>query len=255
MSLKDILGVTEHNNITRAMRMLESNTCILFRKRSSEEDYIDIQSEEGEGCRAPVGRYGGRNVVVLEASKLGTCLELDTVAHELLHVIGLHHEHVRDDRDNYIKVHWENIEKGHSHQASATTFSGNLLHSFESQFSKVVSDQAISHGVEYDYLSIMHYAKDASAKPGTISLETLDSAYQDLIGKQKEPSKGDYMKVCKIYNCKECMGEPMLPQSITPSECRDRLWQCPNFVSKADDCYHYSVVENCCATCSRVNRS
>ncbi|KAJ1368227.1 hypothetical protein KIN20_029310, partial [Parelaphostrongylus tenuis] len=32
-----------------------------------------------------------------------------TVQHELLHVIGLWHEHMRYDRDKYVKIHYENI--------------------------------------------------------------------------------------------------------------------------------------------------
>ena len=31
------------------MRSLERNTCLRFKKRGSERDYVDIQNEKGEG--------------------------------------------------------------------------------------------------------------------------------------------------------------------------------------------------------------
>ena len=41
-----------------------------------------------------------------------SCVEVDIVVHELMHAIGLWHEHMRYDRDDYIKVHYENIDPG-----------------------------------------------------------------------------------------------------------------------------------------------
>lgn len=41
-----------------------------------------------------------------------SCVEPDIVIHELLHTIGLWHEHMRADRDDYIRVLYKNIEPG-----------------------------------------------------------------------------------------------------------------------------------------------
>lgn len=49
---------------------------------------------------------------MLETNSLATCLEFDIVLHELMHIIGLWHEQMRFDRDNYIKIHYENIAPG-----------------------------------------------------------------------------------------------------------------------------------------------
>ncbi|KAJ1357165.1 hypothetical protein KIN20_029744 [Parelaphostrongylus tenuis] len=37
------------------------------------------------------------------------CVTDQIVQHEMLHIIGLYHEHNRYDRDKYIKVHYENV--------------------------------------------------------------------------------------------------------------------------------------------------
>ncbi|KAK6730506.1 hypothetical protein RB195_007143 [Necator americanus] len=183
----------EKKVIFDAMKKIDENTCIRFKPRkSSEEDYVDIQNNLAEGCYTTVGRNGGRSILNLEASRIQSCMQLDSVIHELLHVLGLWHEHMRADRDEYIKVHQENIQLG-----------------FKNQFAKMMAPDAATYGVPYDYLSIMHYPKDANAVPGTITIETLDPKYQDAIGKQKEPSKNNYKKICLIYKCSVCQGEEM----------------------------------------------
>ncbi|KIH49170.1 astacin, partial [Ancylostoma duodenale] len=79
---------------------------------------------------------------------------------------------------------------------------------YENQFA-LTSLEPDPYGIPYDYYSIMHLWKDAFAKPDTITIETLDKMYQDIIGKQKKPSKWDYKRICYMYRCDVCMGEKM----------------------------------------------
>uniref|UniRef100_A0A1I7ZN67 Metalloendopeptidase n=1 Tax=Steinernema glaseri TaxID=37863 RepID=A0A1I7ZN67_9BILA len=144
-----------------------------------------------QGCYTNVGRVPGRNVVMLEANSQATCVEHDIVIHELFHTIGLWHEHMRYDRDDYIKVHYENIEQ-----------------MYFSQFAKVPKGESDTFGVEYDYRSVMHYAKDAFAmRKNLVSMETLDSQFQEVIGKVADASPSDYKKICTLYECRVCRGE------------------------------------------------
>ncbi|VDP15374.1 unnamed protein product [Heligmosomoides polygyrus] len=182
------------STITTAMQTIAENTCIRFKARGSEPDYVEIQNIKGNGCSAFVGHSPGSNPVMLENNSEATCLRHDLVIHELLHVIGLWHEHQRIDRDKYIQVIYSNI--------AADAWS---------QFTFVGKDfGATTYDLPYDYTSIMHYGKTVYSFNGGITMQTLDPKYQDIIGTAKEPSANDYRKVCLAYGCQTCMGSKML---------------------------------------------
>lgn len=94
--------------IEQAILAFHRNTCIRFIPRYNETDYIIITGED-TGCWSSVGRIGGQQAVNLQP---GGCFGQTpgTIIHELSHAIGVLHEHSRPDRDEYIKIHWENIQ-------------------------------------------------------------------------------------------------------------------------------------------------
>lgn len=63
-----------------------------------------------DSCYSWVGRQGNGGQTV-SLSRQG-CLYHNTVQHELLHALGFNHEQTRSDRDNHIRVYWENIIDG-----------------------------------------------------------------------------------------------------------------------------------------------
>lgn len=71
------------------------------------------------------------------------------IIHEIVHVMGFWHEHQRPDRDKYVKILWENIEKGKKHN-----------------FDKKEDYLYPIKIFEYDYQSIMHYEPLAYSKNG-----------------------------------------------------------------------------------------
>ncbi|WKX89253.1 hypothetical protein Q1695_008700 [Nippostrongylus brasiliensis] len=174
--------------IREAMKRIEKNTCIRFKRRTDEADYIHFKNVEGEGCHSKIGRFPGENVVVLEHSFTSTCMEPHLVQHELFHVIGLWHEQARRDRDDYITVNYNNVKDGQNHQ-----------------FNKVKVGLSTTFDIPYDYRSLMHYGPSAFAKPGTIAIETKDKSYQSVIGTATDASPSDYRKVCLMYKCAKCM--------------------------------------------------
>lgn len=59
-------------------------------------------------CWSIIGRGGGRQLL-----KMGNfCLQLGTAIHEAMHAAGFYHEQSRFDRDNYVKIFWNNIQSG-----------------------------------------------------------------------------------------------------------------------------------------------
>ncbi|CAJ0961622.1 unnamed protein product, partial [Mesorhabditis belari] len=190
----------ENSIIMDAMRRITANTCIRFQKWNGESDYVEVQNRQNEGCYTIVGRQPGRNVVMLEANDRATCVEPDIVIHELFHTIGLWHEHMRNDRDQYIRVNFDNIPSY-----------------YQSQFEKVTPDEATTYDIPYDYRSVMHYAEDAFAKPGRISMQTVNPSYQRIIGKAVDAAQSDYAKVCIMYGCNMCMGKTYDQQSLVNS--------------------------------------
>uniref|UniRef100_A0AC35FMV6 Metalloendopeptidase n=1 Tax=Panagrolaimus sp. PS1159 TaxID=55785 RepID=A0AC35FMV6_9BILA len=202
--------------IQTAMKAIENNTCLRFQKRKNEKDYLDLQNERNQGCYTTVGRQSGKNVVMLEANALATCVEHDIVVHELMHTLGLWHEHMRADRDKFIKVHYENIETA-----------------YYSQFEKVPPSEATTYNITYDYRSVMHYAKDAFGKSSSVvTMETLDPKFQNVIGKVTDPAPSDYYKICSIYQCQRCINAPFNAQTIANFE-RQRNISLPTTTTQA----------------------
>ena len=117
--------------IWEAMDEVMAVTAVRFvPRRAGHEDYVTFQSSTG--CSAHVGRQGGQQSVFLSTS----CGKW-TVVHELLHALGVMHEHTRDDRDDFVQVNFDNIRSDKEHNFETSKF-------------------AFDSG-RYDYESIMHY--------------------------------------------------------------------------------------------------
>lgn len=185
----------ERQLIAKVMQAISSNTCIKFRETDGNDGYDFIDIQNSKGCFSGVGRIpgGGRNPVFLKSTRTeGTCMNNREITHELLHTLGLHHEHNRADRDRYINIIVDNVQQ-----------------EYRNQFAKVNPIHTTAYGVPYDYRSIMHYKKDSAARAsGLITIETKNKAFQNIIGTSTDASVGDYQKICAMYECTTCMGHP-----------------------------------------------
>ena len=75
----------------------------------------------------------------------------------------------------------------------------NILQGFEYGFEKLMSDQATTLNLGYDYASIMHYSATTFARQGVSALMANDPNIP--IGGAQELSPLDAAKANLLYNC------------------------------------------------------
>lgn len=75
------------------------------------------------------------------------CFRLYTIVHEFIHALGFHHMQSSYDRDEFVRIVWENINPANTNN-----------------FNLYGQDRVTHFGVEYDYGSVMHYSKTSFSK-------------------------------------------------------------------------------------------
>ncbi|XP_072161067.1 uncharacterized protein [Bemisia tabaci] len=98
----------EYQKVQDAMRDIMQGSCVRFKERSGELDYVYIQNNYifETASVSILGRKGGMQVLSVFYREF----QKKTVLHELGHVLGLEDEHRRPDRDHYVEVIWDNLE-------------------------------------------------------------------------------------------------------------------------------------------------
>lgn len=129
--------------IINAMREIESKSCIKFKKRENEGDFVIFRT--GHGCFSGVGRKSGRQIVSLGHG----CENFGIILHELMHVVGFYHLHQRSDRDKFLNIHWDNINPMY-------------INNF-----KLLSPDVMPINDFFDYQSIMMYGSSSFSKDRT----------------------------------------------------------------------------------------
>ncbi|XP_041962648.1 zinc metalloproteinase nas-33-like isoform X2 [Alosa sapidissima] len=165
----------DRNLIQRAMASIQSSSCIRFRPRQTERDYLQIYS--GTGCSSFVGRRGSVQQVSLQRPG---CMFLGTIQHEFLHALGFNHEHQRSDRDKYVRIHLENVQSGK-----------------ERNFEQV---DTLNQNTPYDYSSVMHYHRAAFSKNGQATLVPIPNSSVP-IGIAFSMSHNDFIRLNRLYEC------------------------------------------------------
>lgn len=61
-----------------------------------------------------MGRIGGRQTISVGSSDFSVVCRHGNIVHEVAHSLGFFHEHSRTDRDDFVKILWDNIESGKS---------------------------------------------------------------------------------------------------------------------------------------------
>ncbi|KAG7315298.1 hypothetical protein KOW79_021386 [Hemibagrus wyckioides] len=162
--------------IYRALKSFQKSTCVQFVPRTIERDFIHIVSHKG--CYSSVGRRGGSQILSIDRTG---CVYHKTIQHELLHALGFHHEQTRSDRDDHVRILYENVIPGE--ERNFEKFDTNNLNT------------------PYDYNSVMHYSRYAFSKnelPTIVPIPDNDVP----IGNATEMSDNDILRVNRLY-CSE----------------------------------------------------
>lgn len=150
-------SVTTPRRVRKAMQEWEDETTIRFVPRTDEAAYLTFVEEPGNTiCRANVGYDGGRRYVYLRDTSIRTACNLGVVVHEIGHVLGFWHEHTRSDRDEHVRIIWDNV-------------------GLRSAFAKKTTGVRLIG--DYDITSTMHYRSYTLSSPSDRpSIERLDGS-------------------------------------------------------------------------------
>ncbi|TMW46256.1 hypothetical protein DOY81_008665, partial [Sarcophaga bullata] len=175
------------NHILRGMNILESVSCIRFKEATDDTvTYVNITGLNG-GCYSSVGYLNrGPQSYNLQLYPLDEgCFRLGTIVHEFLHTLGFYHMQSAANRDDYVYIALENIQKG-----------------TESNFNKYNASFVDDFDEEYDYGSVLHYSAYAFSNNGKMTIVPLkEEEASGIMGQRRGMSKSDINKLNTMYRC------------------------------------------------------
>uniref|UniRef100_A0A8C5G1A3 Metalloendopeptidase n=1 Tax=Gouania willdenowi TaxID=441366 RepID=A0A8C5G1A3_GOUWI len=177
--LTDSLDLNAKGVILQAFEEYRLRSCVDFKPYDGEKSYISFTKLSG--CWSYVGDdKTGQNVSIG-----ARCDTKAIVEHELLHALGFYHEQSRSDRDDYVKIWWDQIEEGKEHN-----------------FNKYEDDFITDLNTPYDYESIMHYRPLSFNKNESVpTITTTIPYFNDVIGQRLDFSSVDVTRLNRMYDC------------------------------------------------------
>uniref|UniRef100_W5NIB3 Meprin A subunit n=2 Tax=Lepisosteus oculatus TaxID=7918 RepID=W5NIB3_LEPOC len=177
--LTDSLDLNAKGVILQAFEMYRLKSCVDFKPYEGEQTFLSFQKLDG--CWSYVGDFHeGQNVSIGER-----CDTKAIVEHEVLHALGFYHEQSRTDRDDYVKIWWDEIIPGREHN-----------------FVKYDDEFITDLNTPYDYESIMHYRPLSFNKNESVpTITTVIPAFNDIIGQRLDFSTLDLVRLNRMYNC------------------------------------------------------
>jgi len=192
-------SAAERQRVLAALTTWMRTAPITFVPRTSQTGFLAITRDELSGPEASpcfAATVGHRLGFMQRLNLGGTCSSsTGVILHELGHVLGYHHEHMRADRDDYVTIDL-----------------GNVAGNARSQFTKL---QVASPG-PYDFGSIMHYGAGYFALDLSRPTIIAKPQYQreaEQMGQRIALSEADHNMMAALYFSQ--MGESAIR---TPTE-------------------------------------
>ncbi|XP_071100217.1 zinc metalloproteinase nas-36-like [Haliotis cracherodii] len=182
---------TEKAQILEGVRHWEEHTCIRFQEVPIDTPLRPVLLfKKHTGCWSYVGK---ENAFKLQEISVGEgCFSLGVVVHELGHAIGFWHEHSRPDRDDHIRVKYENVRVGE-----------------DFNFLKESWRYLDNLDVPYDIGSVMHYGSTAFSTGSKATIETLEPLEQNVLGQRQMLSFYDAKQANLAYCKDKCASSPV----------------------------------------------
>lgn len=160
--------------VNLAIQEWESKTSLEFVQGTGNGNYIEFIHDEENSNWSSLGMKGGRQELCISS----ICLAGE-VMHEIGHAVGLIHEQSRNDRDNYVTVHYENI----------------IEEAFV-DFNKFDSGTVTDVGT-FDFGSLMLYSSNDFSVNGEATMTTKNGLC--FTGQRNGLSAGDVQGVAAMY--------------------------------------------------------
>ncbi|KAF6024253.1 MEP1B [Bugula neritina] len=217
-----------------AVEEFNKYTCIRWSVRTTQPDYVQIV--RNLGCLSAVGyEYWSQPQIM---SLANGCVNSKSIpVHEMMHTLGVFHEHNRPDRDSHVKILLENVVDG-----------------AERVFDKSLAENVNVFDTPYDYLSVMHYGKKSFSANGGDTVMALDNKYQNLIGRASTMSFYDVQLLSRMYQCNGEAFQGVDCQCFCKDESNDDIPVvfCGDFCSNIDQPCKCDEEED---ACSRIANS
>ncbi|KAK3744277.1 hypothetical protein QZH41_007993 [Actinostola sp. cb2023] len=136
-------------------------------------------------------------------------------------VSGFWHEQARSDRDNFVKINFENILDGKA-----------------DQFTKLDWRDSDNLGTDYDYQSIMHYSRTAFSKNSKPTIEAINNPSMKFGNPQHRLSTKDIIEINALYDCRTTRYGWTAWSEYTPCDKRCKK-------SRERYCYHNGNIKMC----------